>query len=33
MAVGLLINIHLRTERSMGLGVVLRGRLARSRRF
>jgi rod shape determining protein RodA len=33
MAVGLLINIHLRTERSLGLGVVLRGRLARSRRF
>jgi rod shape determining protein RodA len=33
MAVGLLVNIHLRTERSLGLGVVLRGRLARSRRF
>jgi rod shape determining protein RodA len=33
MAVGLLINIHLRTERSLGLGVVLRGRIARSRRY
>jgi rod shape determining protein RodA len=33
MAVGLLINVHLRTERSLGLGVVLRGRIARSRRF
>lgn len=33
MAVGLLLNIHLRTERSLGLGVVLRGRIARSRRF
>jgi len=33
MAVGLLLNIHLRTERSLGLGVVLRGRVARSRRF
>jgi rod shape determining protein RodA len=33
MAVGLLVNIHLRTERSIGLGVVLRDRLARSRRF
>jgi rod shape determining protein RodA len=32
MAVGLLVNIHLRTERSLGLG-VLRGRIARSRRF
>jgi rod shape determining protein RodA len=32
MAVGLLLNIHLRTERSLGLG-VLRGRIARSRRF
>ena len=30
MAIGLLQNIHLRTERSMGLGVV-RSRLARSR--
>ena len=33
MAVGLLLNIHLRTERSLGIGVVLRGRVARSRRF
>jgi rod shape determining protein RodA len=33
MAVGLLLNVHLRTERSLGLGVVLRGRVARSRRF
>ncbi len=33
MAIGLLLNIHLRTERSLGLGVVLRGRMARSRRF
>jgi rod shape determining protein RodA len=33
MAVGLLVNIHLRTERSLGLGVVLRSRLTRSRRF
>ena len=33
MAVGVLLNIHLRTERSLGLGVVLRGRMARSRRF
>jgi len=33
MAVGLLLNIHLRSERSLGLGVVLRGRIARSRRF
>jgi rod shape determining protein RodA len=33
MAVGLLLNIHLRAERSLGLGVVLRGRIARSRRF
>ncbi|MGH3446337.1 MAG: rod shape-determining protein RodA [Nocardioidaceae bacterium] len=33
MAVGLLLNIHLRTERSLGLGVVLRTRVARSRRF
>ncbi len=33
MAVGLLLNIHLRTERSLGFGVVLRGRIARSRRF
>ncbi len=33
MAVGLLLNIHLRTERSLGFGVVLRGRVARSRRF
>ncbi len=33
MAVGLLLNIHLRTERSIGLGVVLRERMARSRRF
>jgi rod shape determining protein RodA len=32
MAVGLLLNIHLRTERSLGFG-VLRGRIARSRRF
>ncbi len=31
-AVGLLVNIHLRTERSLGLGVVLRGRISRSRR-
>ncbi len=33
MAVGLLLNIHLRTERALGIGVVLRGRVARSRRF
>jgi len=33
MAIGLLLNIHLRTERSLGIGVVLRGRVARSRRF
>jgi hypothetical protein len=33
MAVGLLLNIHLRTERSLGLGVALRGRAVRSRRF
>jgi rod shape determining protein RodA len=33
MAVGLLLNIHLRTERGPGLGVVLRGRIARSRRI
>ena len=33
MAIGLLVNVHLRTERSMGLGVVLRSRLTRSRRF
>jgi len=33
MAVGLLLNIHLRTERSLGIGGVLRGRIARSRRF
>lgn len=33
MAIGLLLNIHLRTERSLGIGVVLRGRINRSRRF
>jgi rod shape determining protein RodA len=33
MAIGLLLNIQLRTERSLGLGGVLRGRVARSRRF
>ena len=33
MAIGLLLNIHLRTERGLGLGVVLRGRIARSRRI
>jgi rod shape determining protein RodA len=33
MAIGLLLNIHLRTERSLAIGVVLRGRIARSRRF
>ncbi len=33
MAVGLLLNIHLRTERSLGLGIILRDRMARSRRF
>ncbi|HEY7043133.1 MAG TPA: rod shape-determining protein RodA [Nocardioidaceae bacterium] len=33
MAIGLLLNIHLRTERHLGLGVVLRGRIARSRRI
>ena len=33
MAIGLLLNIHLRSERSLGIGVVLRGRTARSRRF
>ncbi len=34
MAVGLLLNIHLRTERSLSIGVVvLRGRIARSRRY
>ena len=33
MALGLLLNIHLRTERSLGAGVVLRGRVVRSRRF
>ena len=32
MAVGLLLNIHLRTERSLAFG-VLRGRSVRSRRF
>jgi rod shape determining protein RodA len=33
MAVGLLLNVHLRTESSLGLGGVLRGRLLRSRRY
>ena len=33
MAVGLLVNIQLRTESSLGLGSVLRGRVARSRRY
>jgi rod shape determining protein RodA len=33
MAVGLLVNIHLRTEGSLGLGVILRSRMTRSRRF
>jgi rod shape determining protein RodA len=33
MALGLLLNIHLRTEGSLGLGVILRSRMARSRRF
>ncbi len=33
MAIGLLLNIHLRTERSLGLGIILRDRAARSRRF
>jgi rod shape determining protein RodA len=33
MAVGLLLNIHLRTERSLGLGAALRGRAARPRRY
>ncbi len=33
MAIGLLLNIHLRTERSLGIGVVLRVRIARSRRY
>jgi rod shape determining protein RodA len=33
MAIGLLLNIHLRTERGPGFGVVLRGRIARSRRI
>src|SRR5262245_12992447 len=33
MAVGLLLNIQLRTESTLGLGVVLRGRVARSRRY
>ncbi|MGH3506654.1 MAG: FtsW/RodA/SpoVE family cell cycle protein, partial [Nocardioidaceae bacterium] len=32
MAVGLLLNIHLRSERSLGLGAALRGRNTRSRR-
>ncbi|CAA9349802.1 MAG: Rod shape-determining protein RodA [uncultured Nocardioidaceae bacterium] len=31
MAVGLLLNIHLRAERSLGLGVVVRSRRTRSR--
>ena len=30
MAIGLLLNIHLRTDRS-GLGVVVRSRITRSR--
>jgi hypothetical protein len=30
-AVGLLLNIHLRTERQLGLGKVARTRVARSR--
>lgn len=33
MAIGLLLNIHLRSERSLGLGVILRERVSRSRRF
>ncbi len=33
MALGLLLNIHLRTEGSLGLGIILRSRMARSRRF
>ena len=33
MAIGLLLNIHLRTERSLSIGVVLRGRITRPRRF
>ncbi|MBA2443723.1 MAG: rod shape-determining protein RodA [Nocardioidaceae bacterium] len=33
MAIGLLLNIHLRSERSLGLGIILRDRAARSRRF
>ncbi len=33
IAVGLLLNIDLRTERSLGLGVVLRGRVAHSRGY
>jgi rod shape determining protein RodA len=33
MALGLLVNIHLRTEGSLGLGIILRSRMARSRRF
>jgi rod shape determining protein RodA len=32
MAVGLLINVHLRTDHRHGLGVIVRSRLARSRR-
>lgn len=31
MAVGLLLNVHLRAERSLGLGVVVRSRRTRSR--
>lgn len=33
MAVGVLLNIHLRTERALGLGGVMMGRFARSRRY
>ncbi len=33
LALGLLLNIHLRTERSISLGVVLRGRIGRTRRY
>ena len=33
MAVGLLLNIHMRTERSIGFGAALRGRAGRTRRY
>ncbi len=32
-AIGLLVNVHLRTERSLGIGVALRSRMSRAHRF